>query len=26
LHTTIGDLFIFEEDSPEPEERVILVD
>ncbi|MHB8053412.1 MAG: helix-turn-helix transcriptional regulator [Methanoregula sp.] len=26
LHTTIDDLFIFEEDGPGPEERVVLVD
>lgn len=26
LHTIIDDLFIFEEDGPGPEERVVLVD
>ena len=26
LHTTIEDLFIFEDDEPEPERRVVLVD
>ena len=26
LHSTIDDLFIFEEDSPGPEERIVLVD
>jgi putative transcriptional regulator len=26
LHTTIDDLFIFEEDRPVPEEYIILVD
>ena len=26
LHTTIDDLFIFEDDNPEQESRVILVD
>jgi putative transcriptional regulator len=26
LHTTIDNLFIFEDDSPGPEERVVLVD
>jgi putative transcriptional regulator len=26
LHTTIDDLFIFEDDEPEPEIRVVLVD
>lgn len=26
LHTTIDDLFIFEEEGPGPEERVVLVD
>ena len=26
LHTTIDDLFIFEDDSPAPEERIVLVD
>jgi len=26
LHTTIDDLFIFEDDSPGPEERTVLVD
>ena len=26
LHSTIDDLFIFEEDSPRPEERIVLVD
>jgi len=26
LHATIDDLFIFEDDGPEPERRVVLVD
>jgi putative transcriptional regulator len=26
LHTTIDDLFIFEDEGPGPEERVVLVD
>ncbi|WP_292424325.1 helix-turn-helix transcriptional regulator [Methanoregula sp.] len=26
LHATIGDLFIFGDDEPEPERRVVLVD
>jgi putative transcriptional regulator len=26
LHTTIDNLFIFEDDGPGPEERVVLVD
>ena len=26
LHTTIADLFIFEEEGPGPEERTVLVD
>jgi putative transcriptional regulator len=26
LHATIDDLFIFEDDEPEPERRVVLVD
>jgi putative transcriptional regulator len=26
LHSTIDDLFIFEEDNPKPEERIVLVD
>lgn len=26
LHATIDDLFIFEEESPKPEDRIVLVD
>jgi putative transcriptional regulator len=26
LHTTIDDLFIFDDDGPEQEERIVLVD
>ena len=26
LHSTIDDLFIFEEDNPRPEERIVLMD
>jgi len=26
LHSTIDDLFIFEEDKPRPEERIVLMD
>ena len=26
LHSTIDDIFIFEEDNPRPEERIVLVD
>jgi putative transcriptional regulator len=26
LHTTIDDLFVFEDDGPGPEERIVLVD